>query len=446
MIRILVSLLAILLLISPLAGQLAPDGLGWGPVRLGADYESAKKSLQGESWSLYYRLGAGPGELTTYGKRFGAKPPAKLRSSVREYRVFSEFWKGTIWDFTVSLQGVDPKEIRAELTRFFGPPEDLDEYNASWRTSRVKVSGFFMRGDASLHFIDLEVNARIEKQQLVDQGLEPGEPSGRGPLRRPTPAEAAWIAGFLATARDALPPPPEGFEVVEQSGVAEPELIDNLDDKHPLKREYVLVLVDRQRQEASEQALREALEASRTSQQAKIEQAQAELQSKLETLQQRAAEAVAKGDMAAAQRVQQEAVRLASQVEGAAKEAEAALRTELREGKPKDVRLFVKVAVNEDEALDLRLKPAQTVAGHKGYFRVIPAEDNLEEETETVVILGAWKPAAPDAAHQLAALRDPALSNTAGQNLQIQVRGDAARARAYLEAIHWDQLEGLLKP
>jgi hypothetical protein len=332
-----------------------------------------------------------------------------------------------------------------EMLHVLGPPEELDEYNARWETSRIKVNGFFMGRNASLHFIDLEVDARIAKQQLVDQGLEPGEPSGRGPLRRPTSAEAAWIARFLGAARDALPPVPQGFEVTEQSDVAEPTLIENLDGHRPLKREYLLLLVDRQRQEAGEQALREALEAGTASRQAKIDQIKAEIQSKLDALQQQAAEAAAKRDMAAVQRIQQQVAQFAAQADAAAQEQTAALDSELRDGKLKDVRLSVRVAVNEDEALDPNLKPAQTVAGRSAYFRVIPPGEPIEEESETVVVLGAWKVRASDGTTQMAASWDSSLPGTVGQNLLIRVRGDAARARAYLESVRWDLLEGLLK-
>jgi hypothetical protein len=45
----------------------------------------------------------------------------------------------------------------------------------------------------------------------------------------------------------------------------------------------------------------------------------------------------------------------------------------------------------------------------------------------------------------MAASWDSSLPGTVGQNLLIRVRGDAARARAYLESVRWDLLEGLLK-
>lgn len=446
MMRAVPTVLVALLLTTPLIAQLAPDGLGWGAVHLDADYESVKKTLQGDGWRVYHNLGAGQGEETTYGRRFGATPPARLRSQVKEYRVLSEFWKGTIWDLTVSLQGVDPKGIRAELGRILGQPDEQDEYNSLWRTSKFRVSGFFTERDASLNFLDLEVNERIAKQQLIDQGIEPGEPSGRGPLRRPTPAEAAWVARFLATARDSLPPPPEGFEVVEQSEVVEPTLVDNLDPRRLLKGEYVLQLANREREEAGKQAVQQAMEATRATQQAKIEKAQAEIQTKLDALQQRAGEAAAKGDMATVERIQKEVAQLAAQGDAITKEPEASFQAQLEGKKPKDFRLFVRVAINEDEALETGLRPAEKVAGHPAYSRVIASDEPIEEESETVVILGAWKAAAADGTHQMAARWDPSLPNTMGQNLQFLVRGDSTRVRAYLDAVRWNQLEALLKP
>lgn len=434
-----------LFLAIPLTAQLSPDGLGWGRVRLGTDYETVKKSLQGEGWNLKYKIGEGPGEDTTYGKRFEAKPAAKTHTTIQEYRVFSEFWRGTIWDFTVLLKGIDPKGIRADLTRILGQPEIMDEYNARWESPKAYILGFFMGNTARLHFFDLDVQARIEKQQLVDQGIEPGEPSGRGPLRRPTPAEAAWIASFMATVRDALPPAPEGFEVDEQTDSVEPKLIENPKGTCPHKREYLVRYIHRQRQEAGGQALRATAEASRDSQQAKIDQTRTKLQRQMDLLQQQASDASAKGDMAAVQRIQQEVSRLAADGDAAMKDAETAFRTSLKDGKLKDVRLSVRVAINGGEALVRGLTSTKKVAGHPTYYRLTTADDSVEEESETVVLLGAWKTAEPDSEHQMAARWNSGLSNITGQNLQVQVRGDATRTRAYLEAIRWDKLVGLLK-
>lgn len=364
----------------PLSAQLAPDGLGWGQVRLGTDYESAKEALRKDGWSIWHKLGEGPGEATTYGKRFGAKPPVRMSSAVREYQVFSEFWQDSVWDLYVKLEGVEPASIRADLTRLLGPAENVDGANALWTTPRAKVTGFFTARGVSLHFLDLPVNERIEHQQLVDQGLEKGELSGRGPKREPTSAESACITGFHAAVQEALPPPPPGFEVAGQSEDFALGLIDKEEGAHPLKREHLVLLVDRQRAEA-----------------------------------------------AAAAR----------------EEVETKAQPRLLDNRPKDTSLSVRIAINERDALVRGLKPARKVAGHATYFRMVPPNDSIEEESETVVLLGAWRPSSTGI-RQMDARWDPSQPVSAVQNLQVQVCGDPTRVRAYLEAIRWDRLAALL--
>ncbi len=383
--------MSLLLLALPLAAQLAPDGKGWGAVRLGADYEQVKEGLKKDGWTLTHKLGTGPGEDTTYGKRFGARPPAKARTAVREYRVFSEYWENRIWDITVELDAVETASISAALTRQFGPAEAQDEHNLRWQSPEVAVTAFFWEKTAKLQFVDRRMSQRIAHQEQVDQGLAEGALSGRGRLRAPTAVEKAWIRYFLETVRDSLPAAPAGFEEVSRTQPEDVNTLPNDDGKCPLFREYLLVLVDRGRLEQENQRRLRALEEIQADQQEKIARLQEKLKPKLDALQERAKQAIAKGDGQEIERIQQEMERLATESDAVMNGAEGDVTENQMLREPNDVRLSVRVAVNEQAALNRRHKKAFQVAGHDAYFRAITAEESLDEESETVVLLGSWK-------------------------------------------------------
>jgi hypothetical protein len=278
---------------------------------------------------------------------------------------------------------------------------------------------------------------------VVNDSYDSDDPAQNPRLRPQTPVEAAWSARILATVRPSLPPIPKGFELATQVE-PDPTFIDREIRNEPWAREFLIVTWDRKRAEAhiKSQVVPDD-KAAQAAQQAAMDKANADLQPKMDALVKRLQAAAARNDAAEVERIQSQMERLGAEVAKTAGQIDGML-PKATASRAKDVRFSIRIAINERRALQKGHKPAGKVGGSTVYVRDILPDEPIEEESEAVVMLGAWD-SDPDSKTMTARWNAP-LPHTVAQNIVVEVRGDPARAQAYLKAIRWEKLRSLLKP
>ncbi len=260
--------------------------------------------------------------------------------------------------------------------------------------------------------------------------------------RERRPEETASLHRFYTAVGAALPAGPDGWRLVERYDTVTSGMITEGAEDAPLRWEYLVRYEDSAALAAAEAQTQAALAALP---QRSAGERYAALAGEYTRLADASGEALNRGAMGEVEQLMARLDELAREIDalGSADQGDgdrviAALAA-------RDARLSVRVTVNEDYcAPGTPLVPDTAVAGLTAWRAGEPGRMSQAhwEEGVTVVTVGRWRAVAEEPGVLRAALA--AYPSTVLQTVLVSVRGDRARARAYLERIDWARLQELV--
>lgn len=264
-----------------------------------------------------------------------------------------------------------------------------------------------------------------------------------GPSRPATPQEKAFYEKVMSTLEKAAPPGPAGWEITDRTEAEALERVGEGSGAAPMYLDYFIQWDNRPVKEAAEQAMVQAGNAAMKRDME--ENPTGDGQDSFEKLAEKLGEAVNRGDMAEALRIQKRMEAVGQELSQAYQQREEVMEEAVRAHERKDVSMRLMLIVNsfsedlvgyeEEEALSgMRVFRSQgESSAHSGWT-----------EGTTIVFAGpGWQLLRDgDSVWMSAELRE--LPHTRAQTLVVSVRAEEARARKTLDSLDWTALRGLL--
>lgn len=259
-------------------------------------------------------------------------------------------------------------------------------------------------------------------------------------FRDSTPAERARMTAILEIAKKSLPPAPAGWQIggYEEISVAGSVCRDgeNLPWSYGISRNYTRV----DDYESRQQAMRDTA-AHVAAEQEKKQPRMDALMAQMQALSQRQVALIQKGDMAGAQKLNSEMVKLQAEYQKVAAEGDSEARI-VAAGKEmdRDLHMSITVRVNEtikplaSGAANFPLPPGASVA--QRWTR--PADAEKSEEGHALVLYGTWNPVAKTKSWTSA--RRANAVPTAAHVISVEVVGDPARIDPLLQGMDFKSL------
>jgi hypothetical protein len=259
-------------------------------------------------------------------------------------------------------------------------------------------------------------------------------------FRDSTPAERARMTAILETAKKALPPAPAGWQIggYEEISVANSVCRDgeNIPWSYGVSRNYTRV----DDYEARQQVMRDAA-AHAAAEQAKKQPRMDALMAQMQALSQRQVTLVQKGDMAGAEKLNHDMVKLQAEFQKVADEGDSQAQIAAAgKAQDRDLHMTISVRVNETAkplasgATSFALPAGSSVA--QRWTRAGDTERSAEGHA--LVLFGTWNRVEPKKSW-MAARRANAVP-TAAHVISVEVVGDPARIDPLLQAIDFKSL------
>ncbi|NLI77790.1 MAG: hypothetical protein GX442_15310 [Candidatus Riflebacteria bacterium] len=264
-----------------------------------------------------------------------------------------------------------------------------------------------------------------------------------GDSRLATPAEREYGLKILGQLDRSLPAIPEGWTTTDRTTVTAWERLSTGVGKDPLGVEFRLEALDAEKIAEAEQKgskIVEEVALARGDEQKRTADA---VQKSLDALTKKMEEAIAKGDTAAMERLAKEAEAAAAPAQSLGDSMNKELKEKMQAVKARDARLQAFLRVNAWDTPVAGFTAEGPVAGHPAFWQENPPDHEGDYEGEWLVFAGAWKGIDQDGTPTMTPAWNLALPHTTAQNLLVRVRGDKTRARAFLEAMQWEGLDGL---
>ncbi len=264
-----------------------------------------------------------------------------------------------------------------------------------------------------------------------------------GESRPATPAEREYGLNVLKHLDQALPPVPEGWTTADRTPVTAWERLSTGVGKDPLGVDFCLEALDAAKIADAEQKgskIIEEVALARGDEQKRTADA---VQKSLDALTKKMEEAIAKGDTAAMERLAKEVEAAAAPAQNLGDAMSKELKEKMQAVKARDARLRAVLRVNAWDTPLAGFTAEGPVAGHPAFWQANPPDHEGDYEGEWLVFAGAWKSIDQDGTPTMTPAWNLALPHTTAQNLLVRVQGDKARARAFLEAMQWESLDGL---
>jgi hypothetical protein len=261
-----------------------------------------------------------------------------------------------------------------------------------------------------------------------------------GGFRDSTPAERARMTAILETAKKSLPPAPAGWQIGGYEEISVQGSVCRDGELRPwsygISRNFTRV-DDAAAQERAMQETAAHLAAEQAKKQPRIDALMAQMQK----LAERQAALVQKGDMAGAEKLNHEMVKLQAQFEKIANEGDSEARIAAA-GKESNRDRFLSVSVRINETSKPLVAGAANFALPTGATAAqrwtLPGDAHKSEEGRALVLYGTWNRVAQTG--QWKAARRANAVPTAAHVISVEIIGDPARIDPMLKAIDFKSL------
>ena len=265
-----------------------------------------------------------------------------------------------------------------------------------------------------------------------------------GDSRRATPLEKTWALKISTAFEAALPKGPEGWSRVGKSDLKPPETVVQGQETFPMRVDYFIKWQDDKKINASKVEMDQQLTkmAKNLSPDAKMKAYTAEM----DKLAKEFGKAIEAKDNAKAEALNKEMEEIGKRFNEQASGKNQAIEQQIRDMTPHDVELRVSLSANVFYQGFVRIPSEQTVLEGCPVIRVADEADTTQgwHEGTTYVFVGNFKYVRKDNTAFMEAEKLPGKPHTQVQAVVIEVRGEKARARGFIQQMNLKAIKALL--
>lgn len=265
-----------------------------------------------------------------------------------------------------------------------------------------------------------------------------------GPSRPATPEEKAFYEKVMSALQKAAPRGPAGWEVTDRTTVKALERVGEGAEISPMYLDFFIQWDNKAAKQAAEQAMVQAGHAAMNRDMA--EHPTEDGQDRFQKLAEKLGEAVNRGDMAEAARIQKQMEEVGQELSQAYNQRDAVMEEAVRGHEVKDVSMRMTLIVNPMEQ-DLFGYEEQAPLSGMRLFRS-QGESSAHsgwQEGDTIVFAGPGWQLIRDGDSLWMSAEARNLPHTRAQTLVVSVRAEEGRAREILKSLDWNALRGMIQ-